>query len=291
MTFSKLRGESTDSITFNLGHEDVLAPGLGDSPNEFDVIGVALNLKLQLQATTVFASYGVSDNFDVGIAIPFIMSSLEGTGTGRVFNVNGAVTGNHSFANADANGVAHSSVDESAAGIGDIALRAKFGIAGTAERGLALLGDVRLPTGSEEDFHGSGGLAGTWVLVGSLLKGNFAPHANVGVALRTGEGQTNAMLATLGFDHMLTRSATLAVDLLSEFQVGDNATTLPGAIPLPTPLQATNIKDEKDNPAALSVGGRFLLGNFTLIGNGLVPIKAGGLQAKFAWTFGIERTF
>jgi hypothetical protein len=41
----------------------------------------------------------------------------------------------------------------------------------------------------------------------------------------------------------------------------------------------------------LSVGGRFLLGNFTLIGNGLVPIVRGGLQAKFAWTLGIERTF
>lgn len=291
MSLSKLRGESTDSIAFNLGHADVGTPGLGDSPNESDVIGVTLDLKLQLQATTVFASYGVSDNFDVGIAIPFIMSSLKGTGTGRVFNVSGPVTNNHAFVQGDANGIAHSSVDESAAGIGDIAVRAKIGLGGTAERGVALLGDIRLPTGSQEDFHGSGGLAGSWIVVGSMQKGNFAPHANVGLALRTGEGQTNAMLATLGFDHMLTRATTVAVDLLTEFQVGDNAGVLPAPIPLPTPVIATNIPDEKDNPIALSVGGRFLLGNFTLIGNGLVPIVRGGLQAKFAWTFGIERTF
>jgi hypothetical protein len=201
------------------------------------------------------------------------------------------VTGAHFFEGADANGIAHSSVEESASGIGDIAFRAKIGLGGNAERGLALLGDVRLPTGSEENFHGSGGLAGSWILVGSMQKGNFAPHANVGLALRTGDGQTNAMLATLGFDHMLTRSATVAVDLLTEFQVGDNAGDLPEPIALPTPLVATNIPDEKDNPIALSVGGRFLLGNFTLIGNGLIPVVRGGLQAKFAWTFGIERTF
>ena len=292
MSFSKLRGKSTDSIAFNLGHEDVLQPGLGDSPNESDIIGVTLNLELALQATTVFASYGVSDNFDVGIAIPFIGSSLKGTGAGRVYSATGgAVTGNHSFPNADADGVAHSAVDESAMGIGDIAVRAKFGIAGTAERGVALLGDVRFPTGAEEDFHGSGGLAGTWMLVGSMQQGNFSPHANIGLALRTGSKQTNAMLTTIGFDHMITRSATVAVDLLSEFQMGDNATELPQPIALPTPIPATNIKDEKDNPIGLSVGGRFLLGNFTLIGNGLVPVKAGGLQSKFAWTFGIERTF
>lgn len=292
MRFTKLRGESTDSLAFNLAHQDVGNPGLGDSPFESDIISVSLNLKLALQATTVFASYGVSDNFDVGIAIPFIMSSLDGSGAGTVFNVNGTVTGEHFFEGADANGIARTSVDESASGVGDIAVRAKIGLGGTADRGrLALLGDIRLPTGSEEDFHGSGGLAGTWMLAGSMQKGNFSPHANVGVALRTGDGQTNALLTTIGFDHMLTRAATLAVDLLSEFQVGDNATSLPAPIALPSPVQATNIRDEKDNPMSLSVGGRFLIGNFTLIGNGLVPVISGGLQPKFAWTLGIERTF
>jgi hypothetical protein len=291
MSFTKLRGESTDSIAFNLAHQDVGEPGLGDAAFESDIIGVTLDLKLQLQATTVFASYGVSDNFDVGIAIPFIMSSLEGTGAGRVFNVTGTVTGAHFFEGADANGVAHSAVDQSAAGIGDIAVRAKIALGGSAERGLALLGDLRLPTGSEEDFHGSGGLAGTWMLAGSMQKGNFAPHANVGVALRTGEGQTNAMLATIGFDHMLSRAATVAFDLLTELQVGDNPVGLPEPIALPTPILATNIKDQKDNPMAVSAGGRFLVGSVTLIGNALIPVKAGGLQSKFAWTFGIERTF
>jgi hypothetical protein len=42
---------------------------------------------------------------------------------------------------------------------------------------------------------------------------------------------------------------------------------------------------------AVSAGGRFLVGSVTLIGNALIPVKAGGLQSKFAWTFGIERTF
>jgi len=205
--------------------------------------------------------------------------------------VTGTVTGQHFFEGADANGVAHSSVDESASGIGDMVVRAKFGITDNGARGVALLGELRLPTGAEEDFLGAGGFAGTWMLVGSMQRGNFSPHANVGLALRTGEGQTNALLATLGFDHMLTRAATVAVDLLSETHVGHHMDELPEPIPLTPAVAATNIPMEKDSPIGLSVGGRFLIGNFTLIGNGLVPIKSGGLQSKFAWTLGIERTF
>jgi hypothetical protein len=126
----------------------------------------------------------------------------------------------------------------------------------------------------------------------SSRRGRFTPHANLGFAMRTGDGQNNAFLATVGFDHMISRPFTLAVDLLSEFQSGGDAGTLPGEIHLNTQtVQGTNIPDEKDNPMNLSIGGRFLIGNFTALVNGLIPVKSGGLQSKFAWTLGIEKTF
>jgi hypothetical protein len=118
----------------------------------------------------------------------------------------------------------------------------------------------------------------------------------VGFAIRTGSSQSNAMLGTLGFDQMLNKKATLAVDILSEFQVGGDAGTLPANINLalatpPRVVSGTNIPSQKDNPIALSAGGRFLVSGFTLMANGLVPIKTGGMQASLIWTLGLERSF
>jgi hypothetical protein len=291
--FSKLRGISTDSIDINLGHQDVGAAGLGDPSFENDVIGIVMDMKLTLQVTTLFATYGLSDKLDVSVAIPFVMSSLDGSADGRIFSPTGSVSGFHFFGTAESpNLTATSAVDGSASGIGDIALRAKMHLAGTNSRGIAFLADVRVPTGDEQNFHGAGKLSASGILIASSTNGNFSHHANVGYASRTGEGQNNAILATLGFDYMLSKAATVAVDLLSQMQAGGTTGKLPATIPITgNPISGTNIPDKKDNPIGLSAGGRFLLGDFTVLANGLVPIKSGGLQSKFIWTLGVERTF
>lgn len=293
IAFNELRGVPTDSLLINLSHDDVGAPGLGDSPFESDVIGMHLDIGLKLQVTTLFATYGVSDKVDVSVALPLVYSSLDGTGHATIYNVTGTVTGAHHFGTPESPlFTAQSNVSGSAMGLGDIALRLKAQVAGTQDRALGLMADVRLPSGNEEEFHGSGSLSASARVVASARRGDFSPHANLGFAMRGGKNENNAMLLTLGFDHSLNRAATVAVDLLSEFQMRGDAGTLPQSIVLPArTISGTNIPLEKDNPMALSFGGRFLIKDYTLITNALVPVKSGGMQAKFAWTLGIERTF
>ena len=292
IAYNKLRGNSTDSIAFNLGHQDVGNPGLGDPSFENDVIGIDINMKLSLQVTTAFATYGVTDKLDIGVAVPFVMATLKGSANGRVYSPTGSVSGFHFFGSAESPSLtATSSVDESASGIGDIAVRGKMQIAGNNSRGVAVLGDLRLPTGDSANFTGAGKTSFSVLLVASGTNGKLSHHANVGYAAR-GEGLTNAILATVGGDYMFNKSATVAADLLSSFQAGGTAGNLPPDIDLTSGTVAgSNIPNKKDNPIALSVGGRFLLGEFTGLANFLVPVKSGGLQAGLIWTLGIERTF
>lgn len=298
ISYSKLRGQSIKDLTLNLSHQDVNTNGLGDLANENDIVAINLNMKLNLQVTSLFATYGVTDRLDVSVAVPFVMSSLNATGFASVFNPSAAVTGNHKFGTdpSTATLTATSAVKESKAGVGDISARAKYNFLRSKSSGLSVLADVHLPTGDAQNFSGAGSTSANAVFIASTTYGDFSPHANVGFALRTGSGQNNAVVGTLGFDHMLNKQATVAVDILSEFQAGGDAGKLPGDINLslsspPRIVPGSNVPSQKDNPMALSAGGRFLVSGFTLMANGLVPLKSGGLQASFIWTLGLERSF
>jgi hypothetical protein len=295
LSFSQLRGVDTKELDINLAHQDVGTSGLGDSPFELDIIGMNIDLGLTLQASTVFATYGLTDRIDVSVAVPFVQSSLDASAIGTISNLSGSVTGAHYFGTAESQSLtANSNVNGSAAGVGDIAARVKANLLNSSDRALAVLGEARLPTGDEESFHGAGSTTINALLIGSARYGAFSPHANLGFSVRSGEGQTNAMLATVGFDQLLSPAVTLAIDLLSEFQAGTSDARLPQTITYVSPartVRGTNIPDTKDNPIALSLGGRFLLGGYTVVANGLLPVKTGGLQASLAWTLGLERSF
>ena len=294
ISYSKLRGQSLDSLNFQLSHEDVLLVGLGDSPNERDIIGANLNMQFNMQVTSIFATYGVTDRLDVSVAVPLVMASLDATANGRIFS-DTTVTGNHYF-DTPATYTKTSNVSGSKTGIGDIAARVKYNLGSSAKSGAAFLADIRLPTGSKEDFLGSGSVSANALLIASTTMGKFSPHANVGFAIRTGEGQNSAMLGTFGFDQMISPKVTVALDLLSEFQAGGDEGDLPPDFvvrPVGKTLTYTgsNVPSSKDNPISLSGGGRFVAGAFTILANAVVPVKSGGLQANFIWTLGVDRRF
>ena len=294
INYSKLRGQSISGLNFNLAHEDVLLAGLGDSPNERDVIGINLDLTFKLQVTAISASYGLSDKMDLSLSVPIVMASLNGTATGRVYG-DTVVTGNHYFDSPNTY-TKTSKVSGSKTGIGDIAARLKYSLTKTEKSGMALLFDLRLPTGDAANFTGSGKFGGNAMIVASSTYGKFSPHANVGYAVRNGEGQNNALLGTLGFDQLITNQATIAVDLLSEFQASGDAGALPADFTI-RPVgksinyRGSNIETSKDNPISLSAGGRFVFGDYSVLVNGVIPIKSGGLQSNLIWTLGAARRF
>jgi hypothetical protein len=108
--------------------------------------------------------------------------------------------------------------------------------------------------------------------------------------------QNDAILATLGFDNQLAPWATLALDLITEWQVGDNKIDLPRSIhfdqPFPRDLETTPITVARENLITASAGTKFRVrGGTVLLANALIPLSDAGLQSGVIWTGGLEFAF
>jgi hypothetical protein len=187
-------------------------------------------------------------------------------------------------------------VDGSAFGIGDVALRTKILLREGAGASLAILGDVRFPTGDDEDLLGAGDIAARAVAVLSGRVGGVSPHANVGYLYRGGETQNGAVLATAGFDNEIAKGVTLAADLVSELQVGHSKLTLPQPVSIQAPyrrtITPTTIPDARDDIVSGSLGFKFATSRaFTIVTNALVPLNSGGLRSNLILTGAVEYSF
>ena len=265
-----------------------------------DVIEVRTNLGVSLTAATAVLSYGLGNRIDVGVAIPLVRVGLDGTSEAQVISVSGEPA---HFFGTPANPLARATAaaQGSASGIGDVAARIKIAALVRPRGAVALLGDVRFPTGKDENFLGSGATAVRGLGVVSLQYGNFSPHLNAGYVHRGGTQQNDAILATIGFDHLMGRGATLAGDLITEWQVGASKLALPqpqtiyelaGSVLTPRFVRPTNIPDRRDHLAVASLGTKVNAGpGLSLVANLLIPVRQGGLQPNIAWTGGLEYSF
>src|SRR5881296_3621707 len=292
-----LRGVSLDNIEMTFTHENVTGPqcdaivGASCTPygvptHENDVIALRLALDIDMTVTSFFMSFGLLDRVDIGVVLPIVSTSLRGTSDVQIIPF-GGTTAQHFFGGTPANPQLSTSrfVDGSATGIGDIATRVKVNLMRSERTNFAVLGDVRFPTGTEDDLLGSGHVAARGLGILSARFGAFSPHANLGYLYRSGSTQNNAVLATVGFDHLMAPWATMAVDLVSELQVGENKLLLPGPVTYDLPfrrtVQPTNIPNERDDLINGSFGFKFTTrAGITLVANTLWPLNRGGLRPK-----------
>ncbi len=294
LNFTSLRGVPLNQVILNFSHDDVPPAGLGQPLRENDVLQVKLDLSVNLLVTTFFTTWGVSDHVDIGLAVPIVHTGLTGRSTGQFFPF--GIPTSHFFAGDSAHPVLSASAATFgfATGLGDMALRTKWSIRSTENSGVAFMADARLPTGSDEDLTGSGHLSVRGLLLASTRLGAFAPHFNVGYALRG--GRNDALIATGGFDQPLSDWATLAVDVLTEWQVGESSLILPGEVsyqfPVTRTISPTNIPNVKDHRVNGSFGMKFRTpGGPILVANALVPLRRGGLESRFIWTLGLDGNF
>ncbi len=305
--FKSLRGVPLDNVHLNFTHVNADFPGcdsvfggdcsrMGIPQLENDVIGLDLNLGVNVRATTLALTYGLTDRIDIGVALPLVTVSVQGVSNAQVIPFGPNIA--HFFAGTVDNPVLTASRFEegSATGLGDVAVRAKLGVSESARARFAILADARLPTGNKDNFLGSGNYALRGVGIVSAQFGNFSPHANVGYLYRSGALNNDYFLATAGFDHLLAPWATLAVDLVSELQVGVNRLRLPGPVVYDAPfhrtVQPSSIPNSPDDLINGAVGFKFLTGpGLTIVTNALIPLNRGGLRPDVAWTASLEYNF
>ncbi|MGH7530102.1 MAG: transporter [Gemmatimonadales bacterium] len=308
LRFETLRGVSLNDLRVNFVHEDVDSPACdsiegrdcapyGVPRLENDVIALRLAIDIDMTVTSFFLSFGLLDRVDIGVALPIVATSLHGTSDAQIISF-AESTAAHFFGGtpADPQLSTSRSVTGSASGVGDIAVRVKVNVTQTERTSFALLSDIRFPTGSADDLLGSGHLVARGLAILSARFGAFSPHANVGFLLRNTDSQNDAVLATVGFDHLMASWATLAVDVVTELQAGASRVVLPGIVTYEVPfrrtVEPTNIPHRRDDLINASFGFKFLTGSgITILANTLWPLNRGGLRPSVLWTAGLEYNF
>lgn len=295
--FERLRGVRMDDIEFKFTHEDTPPlDTLGIPFFENDAIDVRIAMNVSLIVTTFVASYGLVDGVDLSVAVPVVHASVQGTSVATI--IPAGFPSPHRFGGSDSAPVmtAVAGMDGSATGIGDVAARLKINVTQSHVFGAAILFDGRFGTGDDQNLLGSGGFSGRGLGIISARLGTLAPHFNIGYVFRDAKHATNSIVATAGFDNAVASWATLAFDLLSEWQLGDSKLRIPGPVsyqvPFPRTVRPTNIPDQRDDFLSASVGFKFQTPRGILLTtNTLFPLRNSGMQPSVVWTAGLEYNF
>jgi hypothetical protein len=306
--FKTLRGVDLDHIRFTFTHANSDFPGcdsvangdcslLGTPMLENETIDLNLALDVRLTVTAFLLTYGLTDRVDIGIALPLVSVSLDGTSIAQI-NPFGPPPAVHFFGGTPDDPIltASRTIRGSITGLGDVDGRIKVNLRRGEPLSVSVLGDVRFPTGSESNLLGSGAFAARGLAIMSARFGEFSPHANLGYLYRGGDFENDAVLATVGFDHLLAPWATLAVDLISQLQVGDSPLEVPGPVEIQAPYQRTIvptvIPDSRDDQVDGSLGVKLTAApGLMVVGNGQWSLNRGGLRPDVIWTAGLEYNF
>jgi hypothetical protein len=263
-----------DSYTLNDGTFVTTASQFRDESQPFDVE----SLKMTLKTTTfsILGNVGLTDRIDIGVAVPVESLSLEGS---RLNVYRGS-----QFLQASATA--------EATGVGDIAIRGKVRLFGDHGSGLAVVEEVRLPTGSKEDLLGSGEASYRTVVVGSVEPGIFAANFNAGYTVGGVADQ---------FDYRLSASLAVSphVTLIGEL-VGRRIDGI-GAIaqertPHPTiagvdTLRLVTSGDSTDTNGLIGGVKWNVFKSWLVNGSVAVPVSGNGLRADWSGLLGLEVTF
>jgi hypothetical protein len=348
-SYNTFEGQNLDdgSIKFYLRHEDcctivgqptspffsvILGPNETrlDPPFEGDLIEAALSLRATTHTTAAFANYGVTDRWDIGLAVPFVSVNLDASVEARVIRlVTGANPNVHTFERGNPD--AHLAVERTghAAGLGDVVLRTKYRVLSMSGGGLAAAVDLRLPTGDEKDLLGAGGVQAKFLLVASSERGRFGQHVNVGYTAAQGEvaGTLAGLVAAPvpdevnysgGIEFVGSPRFTVLGDLVGRtlrgtgrlesvnkrFQYIDPTSILsPSATLTVDEVRAAGVVaefnatefDHRPGSLTLLLGAAGVkynpVGNWLISGSVLFPLTDAGLRSRVTTTIGVDYAF
>ena len=255
------------------------------------------SLSISSNTLVLSGSVGVTDNLDVGVAVPMV--SIELNGTSSLQRADGIVPrlaeGTGTFS-----------------GLGDIGALAKyrfvrFGSELLDAGGLAVVMNMRLPTGDRENLRGLGVTRTAVSLVASGRMGRLQPHANggfeywsKGVDVVT-DATRNSMVAArhqlqyaAGVELEATPKLTLIADFIGQriFDAGQVGYVTDTPPPNPqgiTSTQSLVALGEGIHKIAFVPGLKLnLKGKLLLSLNALVTLKNNGLRANVTPVIGLE---
>lgn len=268
--FSRFEGKPLSDLSLTFQHAPTCTP-----PCDFerDEVRVRLDLDIVEDVVGLFGTYGLTSSWDVGIVVPIVHIDIRARSHAEVVRNSAGSEFIHNFGPdstpPDAAGGGE------ATGLGDVILRTKYNFLRNHETwpDLAVVGEVKLPTGDADDLLGTGETNLKALLVASKAWGWIAPHTNLGFEVSTEGTREYNLRYVLGADARALPSLTVVADLLGRWKpdgdgVGDHL--VDAALGL------------KWNP------WRSLI----LSGGVQIPLNRDeGLRADVIWTVGADYTF
>lgn len=279
-----------------------------------DVMVTSNNFDLKMNQFTAFATFGVTNRLDVSLAVPIVNVKLNATATARIFRIpsgaddcpGGSANPCHFF---DINDKVNSTSKTftnfgDATGLGDITIRVKHNVVRGERMALAILTDIRTPTGDEKNFLGSGAVGVKPFLAMTVTEGRWSPHFNVGYqwngkSLLAGSVVTgvkaslpNQFFYTAGTDFGVSKHVTLAVDLLGQ-RLFDASRVAPASLARGgNQLGVLNFENATVGLNNFAAGVKVnLAGELLLTANVLVRLDRGGLRQNFTPLVGLSYSF
>ena len=245
-----------------------------DESGPFDV--ETLTLELQSRTVTFLGNVGLTDRVDIGLAVPLVSLSIDGA---RVNTYRGET-------------LLQATASADTSGLGDMAVRGKVRLTGDAASGVAVVGEVRLPTGREEDLLGSGEASFSTMIVGSYDPGRVAAHVNAGMT-------SGGLFNELSYRGAISFSASPRVTLLGELlgrRIADVGRLTQERLPHPSIAGVDTIRlvttGTSVNTAALTGGVRWnVSGSWLLNASITVPLSNRGLRPQTTTLVGLDYAF
>lgn len=339
-SFNKLDNQSLANLPVVFAHQPDTGPGGAPEPYEKEFITTNNYIGLKVNQYTFFATYGLTSRIDLSVAVPVLQIGLDlsslatierGVNTQPSFGYAhyfdpadpaGSLT--HVFANNQSSPDIYANPAETgnlywdpsknyAAGFGDVVFRFKGDVYRSDRFTLALLTDVRFPTGDEKNFLGSGAYGVKPFLALAVGTGHFTPHANVGYqwngsSILAGDILTGSKanlpgyaIFSGGLDIGVTKSLTVVADYIGEELLNApriQSTTYTSSVPLLTTGQIGTFPDittgvkQTYNQSNASIGAKVnLFKQFLVTGNLLIALNNGGLREKVIPLIGVSYTF
>ena len=253
------------------------------------------NLTVHANTTVIAARMGVTDNLDVGVNLPIVSVKVGGS---------------TSLVNGSGQMLTFASAAGMTTGLGDLTGIVKyrfhsFGSGLPDPGGLAVMGAMRLPTGSRDNLRGLGITRTMVSFIYSSGQKRFRPHANAGfefwsdgVSATSESGSTvtarNQLQYAAGFEFEAAPKCTLLLDLLGGRIFGGGKIGYqddPAAAGL-TSSRSLVALPEGLTRLSLAPGAKVnLKGKLLLSVNALVALKDDGLHARVTPVAGLELTF
>lgn len=279
----------------NLQNADpiVISTSQAGTPTGFSARRLRYSLGLQQYVTSISATYGITDDLDINLLLPIISTRLR--------------IGVHSqqVASAGLDGVFSPSVGPpqsgfdkaGAVGVGDILLRAKYQLPRWEWLRSAVGLQLRLPSGSNSDFQGTGDVElSPFLYLSTVLWNRVEPSLDLGIDYNADNVSNSAARYAFGVDVDVTRWCNLNFAYLgrSQFESGSQNTNfkhLHDGQLVSEPL--LGLEFNRTDTSDLSFGVRFVVwGNVMVYANGIYAINDQGLRNDtIIPAGGVEATF